>query len=113
MFARALDTQPEVLIAVVGVTGLIVAVAIGWALDVFIDAAQRDDPEPPRLVPSPLPPLPGSASLMAAHAAVVRRHADQQLCGLRGHDPVLAVERGHVLLRCTSCGHESPGWEGV
>ena len=35
----------------------------------------------------------------------------QFLCGLHGHDSVLHFERNRVLLRCTSCGHDSPGWE--
>jgi hypothetical protein len=32
-------------------------------------------------------------------------------CGLRGHDTVLHFEEKRVMLRCTSCGHDSPGWE--
>ena len=32
-------------------------------------------------------------------------------CGLRGHDTVLHFEGRRVMLRCTSCGHDSPGWE--
>jgi hypothetical protein len=35
----------------------------------------------------------------------------QALCGLQGHDSVLHFERNRVLLRCTSCGYDSPGWE--
>lgn len=35
----------------------------------------------------------------------------QLLCGLRGHDSVLHFEANRVMMRCTSCGHESPGWE--
>lgn len=33
------------------------------------------------------------------------------LCGLRGHDSVLHFEGNRVMMRCTSCGHDSPGWE--
>jgi hypothetical protein len=33
------------------------------------------------------------------------------MCGLRGHDSVLQYERTRMFLRCTSCGHETPGWE--
>jgi hypothetical protein len=33
------------------------------------------------------------------------------VCGLRGHDEVLHFEDHRVQLRCTSCRHESPGWE--
>ena len=35
----------------------------------------------------------------------------QMLCGLRGHDSVLHFEGKRVMMRCTSCGHDSPGWE--
>lgn len=35
----------------------------------------------------------------------------QMLCGLRGHDSVLHFERNRVMMRCTSCGHDTPGWE--
>lgn len=34
----------------------------------------------------------------------------QAYCGLRGHDSVLHFEENRVLLRCTSCGYDSPGW---
>jgi hypothetical protein len=33
------------------------------------------------------------------------------VCGLHGHDPVLQYERDRIFLRCTSCGHETPGWD--
>jgi hypothetical protein len=33
------------------------------------------------------------------------------VCGLHGHDSVLQYERTRMFLRCTSCGHETPGWE--
>jgi hypothetical protein len=35
----------------------------------------------------------------------------QWLCGMRGHDAVLHFEGKRVMMRCTSCGHDSPGWE--
>ncbi len=35
----------------------------------------------------------------------------QVFCGLRGHDSVLHFEGNRVMMRCTSCGHDSPGWE--
>ena len=35
----------------------------------------------------------------------------QMLCGLRGHDSVLHFEGSRVMMRCTSCGHDTPGWE--
>jgi hypothetical protein len=35
----------------------------------------------------------------------------QFLCGVRGHDTVLHFEGKRVMMRCTSCGHDSPGWE--
>ena len=35
----------------------------------------------------------------------------QMLCGLGGHDSVLHFEGSRVMMRCTSCGHNTPGWE--
>jgi hypothetical protein len=35
----------------------------------------------------------------------------QLFCGLRGHDSVLHFEGTRVNMRCTSCGHDTPGWE--
>jgi hypothetical protein len=34
----------------------------------------------------------------------------QLVCGLRGHDSVLHFEGNRVNMRCTSCGHDTPGW---
>lgn len=35
----------------------------------------------------------------------------QVYCGLHGHDAVLHFEGKRVMMRCTSCGHDTPGWE--
>ena len=35
----------------------------------------------------------------------------QTFCGLRGHDAILHYEGNRVMMRCTSCGHDTPGWE--
>ena len=35
----------------------------------------------------------------------------QLFCGLRGHDSVLHFEGNRVNMRCTSCGHDTPGWD--
>ena len=35
----------------------------------------------------------------------------QLFCGLRGHDSLLHVEGNRITMRCTSCGHDTPGWE--
>jgi hypothetical protein len=35
----------------------------------------------------------------------------QVACGMRGHDAVLHFEGNRVMMRCTTCGHDSPGWE--
>jgi hypothetical protein len=35
----------------------------------------------------------------------------QLVCGLRGHDEILHFEGNRVMMRCTSCGHDTPGWE--
>lgn len=34
----------------------------------------------------------------------------QLVCGLRGHDSVLYFDSRRVLMRCPTCGHDSPGW---
>jgi len=49
----------------------------------------------------------------AADGVVARAMArvGQLLCGVRGHDAVLHFEGNRVMMRCTSCGHDSPGWE--
>lgn len=47
-------------------------------------------------------------------ATVIGRMMDslrQSLCAMRGHDSVLHFEKNKVLLRCTSCGYDSPGWD--
>lgn len=35
----------------------------------------------------------------------------RSVCALHGHDPMLQYERNRIFLRCTSCGHETPGWD--
>ncbi|HTL43303.1 MAG TPA: hypothetical protein VL262_03120 [Vicinamibacterales bacterium] len=50
----------------------------------------------------------------AAAPSLLERAASrlsQALCGLRGHDSILHFEGNRVMMRCTSCGHDSPGWE--
>jgi hypothetical protein len=49
-----------------------------------------------------------SAERIVTHAA---SRLGQLLCGLRGHDAVLHFEGKRVNMRCTSCGHDTPGWE--
>ena len=41
----------------------------------------------------------------------VASRLSQTLCGLSGHDTVLHFEGPRVMMRCTSCGHDTPGWE--
>jgi hypothetical protein len=35
----------------------------------------------------------------------------QLICGMRGHEGVVHFEGKRVMMRCTSCGHDTPGWE--
>jgi hypothetical protein len=37
--------------------------------------------------------------------------ARQLMCGLGGHDALLHFENERISLLCTSCGHQTPGWE--
>ena len=50
----------------------------------------------------------------SVHPGIVARamgRLGQMLCGFRGHDSVLHFEGNRVMMRCTSCGHDTPGWE--
>ena len=47
----------------------------------------------------------------ATFAARVLNRIVQLLCGVRGHDAVLHFEAKRVTMRCTSCGHDTTGWE--
>ena len=33
------------------------------------------------------------------------------ICGMHGHDSLLHFGDGRVSLLCSSCGHETPGWD--
>jgi hypothetical protein len=35
----------------------------------------------------------------------------QFMCGLHGHDSLKHFEQGRISLLCSSCGHETPGWD--
>jgi hypothetical protein len=35
----------------------------------------------------------------------------QRVCGLHGHDALLHFDNGRISLMCSSCGHETPGWD--
>ena len=35
----------------------------------------------------------------------------QFICGLHGHDSLLHFEDGRMSLLCSSCGHQTPGWD--
>lgn len=53
----------------------------------------------------------GRASGQSALTARLVARISQWLCGLRGHDAVLHFAGKRVMMRCTSCGHDTPGWE--
>jgi len=56
----------------------------------------------------------GGSTADAASTGLMSRLASrmsQALCGLSGHDTVLHFEGSRVMMRCTSCGHDTPGWE--
>ena len=41
----------------------------------------------------------------------VMNRLHQLFCGLYGHDALMHFEQERMSLRCTSCGHETPGWK--
>lgn len=49
-----------------------------------------------------------SLKRLFAQATVATR---QFVCGLHGHDSLLHFEQGRMSLLCSSCGHETPGWD--
>ena len=53
----------------------------------------------------------GRAPAQGALLARAATRIGQWLCGMRGHDAVLHFEGKRVMMRCTSCGHDTPGWE--
>jgi hypothetical protein len=53
----------------------------------------------------------GHSTIAAGFLARVAVRISQTLCAMRGHDSVLHFEGKRVMMRCTSCGHDSPGWE--
>jgi hypothetical protein len=52
----------------------------------------------------------GTAPDIGVMTRVISR-LSQVFCGLRGHDAILHFESNRVMMRCTSCGHDTPGWE--
>jgi hypothetical protein len=34
----------------------------------------------------------------------------QSLCGLRGHDNIQTTDKKRIMLRCSVCQYDSPGW---
>ena len=57
---------------------------------------------------------PNDESAESAAAGAMARLASrfsQTICGLTGHDAVLHFEGKRVMMRCTSCGHHTPGIE--
>lgn len=54
-----------------------------------------------------------TATVDATSTVVARAMSSlgQVFCGLGGHDSVLHFEGNRVNMRCTSCGHDTPGWE--
>lgn len=43
--------------------------------------------------------------------AAMMHRVGQLFCGLHGHDEMLQFSGGRMFLRCSTCGHESPGWD--
>jgi hypothetical protein len=35
----------------------------------------------------------------------------QFVCGMHGHDELMHFQTGRLSMRCTTCGHETPGWD--
>ncbi len=46
-----------------------------------------------------------------AFAVRAASRVGQLLCALGGHDTVRHFEGKRMLMRCTSCGYDTPGWD--
>lgn len=60
-----------------------------------------------------LPEMETTGGAEAADAGLLQRllvGAQQFICGLHGHDQMLHFEGNRMFLKCTTCGHETPGW---
>ena len=57
------------------------------------------------------PFLPGQSAGHAGALGRLLKRIQDIVCGLRGHDSISSTERDRLFLVCTSCGHETPGWE--
>jgi hypothetical protein len=55
--------------------------------------------------------VPPKATSEAGLIARMATRLGQVVCALHGHDAVLHFEGNRVMMRCTSCGHDTPGWE--
>jgi hypothetical protein len=42
--------------------------------------------------------------------ASVLERLHRLFCGVHGHDSLLQFEQDRLFLKCSTCGHESPGW---
>lgn len=64
---------------------------------------------PQRLTATATPSIETSGTASVVNRFFVK--VGQWMCAMRGHDSVLHFEGNRVMMRCTSCGHDSPGWE--
>lgn len=51
----------------------------------------------------------GNHDRMSDHLRRVYSSALKAICAVRGHNFLLHYGRGHMCLRCPTCGHETPG----
>ena len=62
-------------------------------------------------VATPVVTAPAPGNLLRTLWDRATRSIQTAVCGgLHGHDPLLQVEGPRLFLRCTTCGHETPGW---
>ncbi len=58
--------------------------------------------------PTMATPTADSARGLFSRAVSAVQH---MVCSLHGHDNLLHFDQNRMFLRCSSCGHETPGWE--
>jgi hypothetical protein len=55
----------------------------------------------------------GDSESLEELVSIIATSLARLICGLRGHSDMLHPAPNGLSLRCTLCGHETPGWEIV
>src|SRR5262245_38725026 len=86
----------------------------GTSLEVQSHVARRNGPGPDGVIKKGTGRAKGMSMDSAENNGVMSRvglQLRQFVCSMHGHDSLLHFGEGRVSLLCSSCGHETPGWD--